>query len=113
RPVVRASKGKIRKGWPYFLMRPLQSREERMSRFGVFMGIGAALLLTASLHAEEPASGSGAGSSRFQRSRSRGFGGFADWDSRRGGYDRSRRQDAGDQDKKAGDDNRDRRDGRR
>ncbi len=83
-----------------------------MTKFGIFTAVGAALLLTAGLRADEPASG-GSGNARFQRDRSRGFGGFADWDSRRGGYDRSRRQDSKDQDKQAGDDKRDGRGGRR
>src|SRR6185312_12036491 len=87
--------------------------ERRMRKFGVLMGLGAALLLCLNATAQEPNAEKGASKSRFQRGRSRGFGGFADWDSRRGSYDRSRRQDAKDQDKPKAEDDRGRRDDRR
>ena len=74
-----------------------------MRKFGVLMGLGAALLLCLGATAQEPGADGGASKSRFQRGRSRGFGGFPDWDSRRGSYDRSRRQDSKDQDKKSAD----------
>src|SRR6185312_13811369 len=77
--------------------------ERRMRKFGVLMGLGAALLLCLNATAQEPNADKGASKSRFQRGRSRGFGGFPDWDSRRGSYDRSRRQDNKEQDKKSAD----------
>ena len=60
----------------------------------VCLGCTAALLLTAPLRAEEPAKGDSTGTRLAQSDRPRGFFGFPDWDSRSGGYDRSRRAEA-------------------
>src|SRR5438309_19957 len=54
------------------------------------------VLLTAPWRAEEPAKGDSTGTRLAQGDRSRGFWGFPDWDSRSGGYDRSRRAEADD-----------------
>src|SRR5262249_2498737 len=66
------------------------------------LGFGAALLLTASLPAAESAPPrDGARDNRqVQPDRSRGFYGFPDWDSRSGRYDRSRREDPRDADRR-------------
>ncbi len=68
------------------------------------LGLGAALLLAATLPAAESVSArDGRGDRQLQPDRSRGFYGFPDWDSKSGGYDRSRREDPRDADKKSDD----------
>src|SRR5581483_12238966 len=70
---------------------------------GALFGCGAVLLLTAPVRAEEPARGDGSGTQLAQSDRSRGFSGFPDWDSRFGGYDRSRRDSTADDNRRADD----------
>src|SRR5437763_15246096 len=75
------------------------------------LGCTAALLLTAPLRAEGPAKGDSTGTRVAQSDRPRGFFGFPDWDSRSGGYDRTRRADEDndkDKDRGSGDGARDR-----
>src|SRR5436190_17067367 len=57
----------------------------------VWTGIGAALVLASPLLADDsPAAGKDTKDRAVQGGRSRGFGGFSEWDSRSGRYDRSR-----------------------
>src|SRR5579883_872045 len=65
---------------------------------------GAVFLMTATLQAAEspprPSADRSESQSVAQAGRERGFNGFPDWDSRSGGYDRSRRPDPRDADRK-------------
>src|SRR3954471_22396122 len=62
---------------------------------GAGLSCAAALLLTAALPAAETSGADAKSGGRVaQPDRSRGFSGFPDWDSRSGGYDRSRRAEA-------------------
>src|SRR3954468_2855977 len=65
-----------------------------MHSFIMGAGMGAVMLLTASVQAAPPVAEDGPRDARLaQADRPRGFSGFSDWDSRSGGYDRSRRQE--------------------
>src|SRR4051794_34377211 len=80
-------------------------RREEMGKCAISAGMGAVLLLTASVQAAWPDPKDGSSSQVAQGPRPRGFDGFRDWDSRFGGYDRSRRAEDdkdGDRDQRRG-----------